>query len=46
MRWPSVIPATSGITATAWTFPVRCLENPRSTRSARGVCEDTHLACT
>ena len=25
MRWPSVILATSGITITAWTFPVRCL---------------------
>ena len=46
MRWPSVIPATSGITATAWTFPARCLENPRSTGSARGVCEYTHLAGT
>ena len=33
----SVIPATSGITATAWTFPVRCLGTLRSTGSARGV---------
>ena len=46
MRWPSVTLATSGINATAWTFPVRCLENPRSTGSARGVCEYTHLAGT
>ena len=37
MIWPSVIPATSGITATAWTFPVRYLGCPRSTGSAKGV---------
>ena len=37
MRWPCVIPATSGITATAWTFPVRYLGSPRSTGSAKGV---------
>ena len=24
MRWPGVMCATSGITATAWTCPVRC----------------------
>ena len=25
MKWPSVIRAMFGITATAWIFPVRCL---------------------
>ena len=28
-RWPSVMCATCGITATAWTFPVRCLGRSR-----------------
>ena len=37
MRWHSVMCAMSGITATAWTFPVRCLVSLRSTGSVRDV---------
>ena len=32
MRWRSVMCAMSGITATAWTFPVRCLVSLMSTK--------------
>ena len=37
MRWHSVMCAMSGITATAWTFPVRCLVSLMSTGSVRDV---------
>ena len=37
MRWHSVMCAMSGITATAWTFPVRCLVSLRYTGSVRDV---------
>ena len=33
----SVMCAMSGLTATAWTFPVRCLVSLRSTGSVRDV---------
>ena len=41
MRWPSVIPARSGITATAWTLPVRCLG---SSRCAKTLAKTAPLA--
>ena len=37
MRWHSVMCAMSGITATAWTFPVRCLVSLRSAGTVRDV---------
>ena len=37
MRWHSVMCVMSGITATAWTFPVRCLGRPRSNGSVNIV---------
>ena len=43
--WQSVIPATSGIITTAWTFPVVCLINMRFTGSVKSVptvCEYTY----
>ena len=39
MRWYSVMCVMSGITATAWTFPVRCLVSLMSTGSVRDVYE-------
>ena len=45
MRWHSVMCAMSGITATAWTFPVRCLVSLRSTGSVRDVYMSTEQSC-
>ena len=45
LKWQSVISAISGIIATAWTFPVRCLVNRRfhgSVKSVPTVCECTY----
>ena len=37
IRWLCVIPVTSGITVTAWTFPVRCVVSLRFTGSVKDV---------